>query len=66
MAMMRRRGDKKPVAFYIIFVLAIVVSIAIAVCLPIDIYPIKVLVACALILGLSFLGVWLYAKKFRR
>lgn len=68
---MRKSGNKIPPAFWIIFAVVIVVSIAFVVWLPIDIpglntYSIKVLLACGLILGLAFLFVWLYAKKFRK
>ena len=68
---MRRNGNKIPTAFWIIFVVTIVVSIAFVAWIPIDIpgintYPLKVLMTCGLILGLSFLFVWLYAKNFRK
>lgn len=71
MAMMRKRLNKIPPAFYIIFLVVIIASISFVIWLPLDIpsvntYSLKVLIACGMILGISLLAVWIYAKKFRR
>lgn len=66
MRMGRRNGQKKPLAFYIIFLVAIIVSIAVSIALPIELHPIRVLLCCGMIIGLSLGGVFLYAKIFRK
>ncbi len=70
MGMMRKRkGEKKPFAFYVIIVLAVIISILIVTWLPIPepyTTPLKTLIVFILIIALAFLGIFLYARQFRR
>lgn len=69
MAMRRKRGEKKPLAFYVIIALSVVLSIAFVIWLPIPepyTTPAKILVAMLLIVVFAFLGIFIYARKLRK
>lgn len=60
-----RNRNGKPFVFYIIMIAAVVFSIVFVMKLPV-IAPFKVLIACAMILGLSFGGIFLYTKMAKK
>lgn len=65
MAAMRRRGNKTPKFFYLIYAIAMIVSVIIAIALPFP-TPIKIMCGMLLVVGFSLGGVWVYARFIRK
>lgn len=62
---LRKNKSKKPRIFWLFYIAAVIIAVALGVFLPWP-TPVKIMVGMLAGVAFAFLGVWLYAKYFRR
>lgn len=65
MAAMKRNRNKTPKIFYLIYAIAMIVAVIIAVALPFP-TPLKIMTGMFLVVAFSLGGVWIYARFIRK
>lgn len=62
---LKRNRSKKPKIFWMFYVIAVIIAVALGVFLPWP-TPLKIMVGMLAGVAFAFLGIWLYAKYFKR